>query len=174
MTARPSAIFSFALPKEFLEETTITGPTSRHLQRDRTTIQKASLAIGAVFLLVGVLGFIPGITTNYGALQLAGHESKAMLLDVFQVSVLHNLVHLLYGVAGIVLAKTVSGARTYLIVGGVIYLLLWLYGLLSSGSAANFVPLNGADNWLHLGLGLGMTALALLLTTRTTRADKAH
>ncbi|WP_026534491.1 DUF4383 domain-containing protein [Arthrobacter sp. H14] len=150
--------------------------TSRHLQSNRTAVQKASLAVGAVFVLVGVLGFIPGITTDYGTLQFAGHESEAMLLGIFQVSVLHNIVHLLYGVGGIVLAKTVSAARTYLMLGGVTYLLLSLYGfLIGGGSAANFVPVNVADNWLHLGLGLGMAALALTLTPRTTkRADKAH
>ncbi|GAB3528333.1 DUF4383 domain-containing protein [Arthrobacter monumenti] len=132
------------------------------MQSDRTAVQKASLAAGAVFVLVGVLGFIPGITTNYAALQFAGHGSEAMLLGLFQVSVLHNIVHLLYGAAGIALAKTASSARTYLTAGGVIYLLLWLYGVLTdSGSTANFVRLNVADNWLHLGLGLGMAALGL-------------
>jgi hypothetical protein len=45
-----------------------------------------------------------------------------------------------------------------------VYLVLWVYGLLiESDSAANFVPLNTADNWLHLALGVGMVALALLL-----------
>ncbi|WP_435793579.1 DUF4383 domain-containing protein [Nonomuraea glycinis] len=62
------------------------------------------------------------------------------------------------------------GARNYLIGGGVIYLFLWLYGMLiDHDSAANFVPLNGADNWLHLLLGIGMPALGFLLTRgRTT------
>ncbi|HLU43103.1 MAG TPA: DUF4383 domain-containing protein, partial [Microthrixaceae bacterium] len=46
--------------------------------------------VGVVFLLVGVLGFIPGITTNYDAMEFAGHESGAELFGVFQVSILHN------------------------------------------------------------------------------------
>ena len=66
----------------------------------RTNIQKAALAVGVVFLLVGVLGFIPGITSNYDTLQFAGPESEAQLLGLFQVSILHNIVHLLFGVAG--------------------------------------------------------------------------
>ena len=136
----------------------------------RTLVQKAALAVAIVFLLVGVLGFIPGITTDYGTMQFAGHESEAKLLGLFQVSILHNIVHLLFGAAGLAMARTVSGARNYLIGGGAIYLVLWLYGLvIDHDSAANFVPLNGADNWLHLLLGVGMIALGLLTTRRTAR-----
>lgn len=133
----------------------------------RTAVQKAAAAVGLVFLLVGVLGFIPGITTNYSTLMLAGHESEARLLGLFQVSILHNLVHLLFGVAGLVLARTISGARNYLIGGGVIYLVLFLYGLVvGQESNANFVPLNTADDILHLVLGAGMIGLGLVLTRR--------
>ena len=131
----------------------------------RTSVQKAALAVGAVFLLVGILGFIPGITTNYDQLAGAGHESEALLLGIFQVSILHNIVHLLFGTAGIALARSVAGARNYLIWGGAIYLVLWLYGMfIDHESTANFVPLNTADNWLHFILGIGMIALGLLLT----------
>jgi catechol 2,3-dioxygenase-like lactoylglutathione lyase family enzyme len=133
----------------------------------RTQVQMAALAVGAVFLLVGVLGFIPGITTNYDAMEFAGHESGAKLLGVFQVSILHNIVHLLFGVAGLLLARTISGARAYLIGGGAIYLVLWLYGMLiDHESSANFVPVNRADDWLHLLLGLGMIAAGLLAEPR--------
>jgi hypothetical protein len=133
----------------------------------RTAVQQAALAVGIVFLAVGVLGFIPGITSNYDSMAFASHHSEAKLLGVFQVSILHNIVHLLFGVAGIALAKTVSGARNYLIGGGVVYLVLFFYGLvISKDSAANFVPVNTADDYLHLVLGLGMVALGLLLTRR--------
>ncbi|WP_414944518.1 DUF4383 domain-containing protein [Amycolatopsis sp. cmx-11-32] len=129
----------------------------------RSPRQLFAMAVGAVFLLVGVLGFIPGVTTNYDQLTGAGHESGALLLGMFQVSILHNIVHLAFGIAGILLSRTVKGAKSFLIVGGVIYLVLWLYGLLiDHGSAANFVPLNSADNWLHLGLGLGMIVLGVV------------
>jgi hypothetical protein len=135
----------------------------------RTPVQLAALAVGAVFALVGVLGFIPGITTDYDTLAFAGHESEAKLLGVFQVSVLHNVVHLLFGLAGFVLARTVSGARGYLVGGGVVYLVLWLYGLfIDQESGANFVPLNTADNWLHLLLGAGMIAVGLAAPPRRT------
>nr|WP_194306479.1 DUF4383 domain-containing protein [Dietzia natronolimnaea] len=123
----------------------------------------AALAFAVVFLLVGIAGFIPGITTNYDTMQFAGHHSEAMLLGIFQVSVLHNIVHLLYGVGGVVLARTGRLARLYLLVGGVVYLALWIYGLaIGHDSAANFVPLNNADNWLHMVLGITMVAASFL------------
>lgn len=144
------------------------------VDRHKTTLQRAAQAVGAVFLLVGILGFIPGITTNYDSLGVAGHESGALLLGVFQVSVLHNIVHLLFGVAGLLMARTRTQAKTYLLYGGVIYLVLWVYGLVvGHDSPANFVPLNSADNWLHLVLGLGMIALALLLSRDTARSAPA-
>ena len=138
----------------------------------RTAVQKAALAVGVVFLLVGVLGFVPGITSDYDTLGAAGHQSEAMLLGIFQVSVLHNIVHLLFGIGGILMARRRDTARTFLVGGGIVYLVLWVYGLLiDHDSSANFVPLNNADNWLHLLLGLGMIALGLLTTRRAT-ADR--
>jgi hypothetical protein len=138
--------------------------------RTRALVQTAALVVAAVFVLVGVLGFIPGITTDYSSMTFAGHHSEAKLLGVFQVSILHNVVHLLFGAAGFALARTVGGARAYLIGGGAIYLVLWLFGLLvGQDTAVNFVPLNAADDWLHLSLGLGMIALGFFTSPRTAR-----
>jgi hypothetical protein len=129
----------------------------------QTPRQLLTRIVGVVFLLVGVLGFIPGVTTNYAMLAGAGHHSGALLLGIFNVSILHNIVHLAFGVAGIAMARTPGGAKAFLIGGGVIYLVLWLYGLvIDHNSAANFVPVNTADNWLHLVLGVGMIALGLI------------
>ena len=137
-------------------------------------MQKAAAAVGIVFLLVGVLGFLPGITSNYDTLSFASHHSEAQLLGLFQVSILHNLVHLLFGVAGLALARTISGARNYLIGGGIIYLVLFLYGLLvSQDSAANFVPVNTADDILHLVLGIAMIGLGVALTRRNAAGARA-
>ena len=131
---------------------------------NRSPLQLAALAVGAVFLLVGILGFIPGITTNYGEMTFVGHDSEAKLLGLFQVNVVHNIVHLLFGVAGLALARTWESSRLFLVGGGAVYLVLWLYGLvIDLNSAANFVSLNTADNWLHLFLGVGMVALGLVL-----------
>ena len=134
---------------------------------DRTPVQMIAVAVGAVFLLVGILGFIPGITTHYGDLKFAGHSSNAKLLGLFQVSILHNVVHLLFGMAGLVLARTWSGARTYLVGSGVIYLSLWILGLVNG---ANWIPANNADDWLHFGLGVGLLALGVLSTRNSSTA----
>ncbi|MCW2604474.1 MAG: hypothetical protein JWN61_2609 [Pseudonocardiales bacterium] len=131
-------------------------------------IQRAALIVGATFLLVGVLGFIPGITTDYDTMTFAGHESMAKLLGIFMVSVLHNIVHILFGLAGLAMMRTAANARRYLIGGGVIYLVLWIYGLvIDQDSSANFVPVNNPDNWLHFVLGVGMIGLGVILSRRT-------
>lgn len=138
----------------------------------RPLIQTAALLVGLTFLLVGIAGFIPGLTTNlYDGLDFAGHDGDAELLGVFQVSVLHNLVHILFGVAGLSLARTADESRLFLVGGGAIYLLLWIYGLvIERDSGANFVPLNDADNWLHFALGVGMLTLGVALSRGATRA----
>jgi hypothetical protein len=148
--------------------------TSRRTGARRDPVQLAAVVVSAVFLLVGILGFIPGVTSNYDQLGGFGHGSGALLLGVFQVSVLHNLVHAAFGVVGLVLARTRAGARNFLIWGGVVYAVLWLYGLLiNQDSAANFVPVNTADNWLHLVLAVAMIALGVLLGRPAARRATA-
>jgi Domain of unknown function (DUF4383) len=142
--------------------------------RDRSPLQSAAMVVGLVFLLTGVLGFIPGITSNYDQLEFAGHNSDAQLLGIFDTSILHNIVHLLFGVAGLALARTYEGARNYLIGGGVIYLALFLYGAIwgADEGSANWIPVNWADNVLHLALGAGMIVLGLLLATDVVRRGR--
>jgi hypothetical protein len=141
--------------------TTTTAPRAT----DRDLLRTAGMLVAATFVLVGILGFIPGITSNFDDMSFAGHESGAELLGIFAVSVLHNIVHLLFGVVGLALSRTRDGARTFLIGGGVVYLVLWLYGLLiDKTSDANFVPLNDADDWLHLVLGVAMIGLGVALS----------
>ena len=133
----------------------------------RTPVQLAALVVGATFLLVGILGFVPGLTTHYGDLSFAGHTSEAKLLGLFQVSVLHNLVHVAFGVLGLALSRTAAGSRSFLTIGGGIYLVLTAYGLLvGQNSALNFVPVNTADDLLHLLLGVTMLALGTVLGSR--------
>jgi len=128
---------------------------------ERSPVQSLTLIFGIVFLAVGILGFIPGLTTHYGDMSFAGDDSASELLGVFQVSILHNIVHLLFGVAGLSLAKTWEGSRNFLIGGGVIYLLLWLLGL---ANGADWIPANNADDWLHLALGVTMIGGGILTT----------
>jgi len=132
--------------------------------RTTSPLQKVAGAVGAVFLLIGVLGFVPGITSRLGDLSFAGHESNAELLGLFQVSVLHNVVHLLFGV-GLIAAKRFDHSKLFLIGGGITYLALTAFGfVIDLGSKVNFVPVNTADNFLHLGLGVAMVGLGVALS----------
>ena len=128
-------------------------------------VQIVAGAVGAVFLLVGVLGFVPGVTSRFSELSFASHHSNAELLGLFQVSVLHNVVHLLFGVAGLLVFRDALRSGQYLIYGGATYLALTAYGfLIDLDSSINFVPVNTADNFLHLALGVAMTGLGVALS----------
>ena len=135
---------------------------------DRSQAQQVTMLLGLVFILVGILGFIPGITTHYGDMSFAGDDSGSKLLGIFQVSILHNLVHILFGIAGLALARTVDGAKQFLLGGGVVYLALWILGIVGG---ADWIPTNSADNWLHLVLGVAMLGLGVVtsrgMVTRT-------
>lgn len=132
-------------------------------------VQVAAGLVAATFILVGIAGFIPGITTNADDLAWAGPDHDGPmpeLLGIFHVSVLHNLVHLAFGV-GLLMARTPRGAQTFLIGGGLIYAAVLVYGVaIDRTSDANFIPVDNADNWLHAGLAVAMIGLGLLLTPR--------
>jgi hypothetical protein len=122
-------------------------------QGDTTLAQNLALLFGATFLVAGIAGFIPGITTNlYDGLEFAGSDGDAELLGLFKVSVLHNIVHGLFGL-GIVAAKRRASALQYLLAAGLIYAVLFVLGLLGGG---DWVPINDADDWLHLVLVTGL------------------
>ncbi|HEY1095137.1 MAG TPA: DUF4383 domain-containing protein [Glycomyces sp.] len=145
--------------------------STAHATARRSPVQTVTVVIALVFTLVGVLGFVPAITSGFDSMTFAGHHSDARLLGVFEVSVLHNVVHLLFGIVGFLMARTAGAAITYLVTGGAIYFVLFLYGLLIDlDSAANFVPVNDADNWLHLALAVGMLALGAVFGRQARRA----
>ena len=120
--------------------------------KERSMLQNAALLVGIVFLLVGILGFIPGITEDAPG-DFAGEDSEGSLFGVFQTSILHNLVHLLFGIAGLALARTWEGASNFLLWGGIAYLGLFVLGLLG---VMDWLPADDTDDWLHLGLGVLM------------------
>ena len=108
-----------------------------------------ALAFGAVFVVVGLAGFLvsgghPAVGTSGGA-----------LLGLFQVNVLHNVVHLAIGVAMIGAAlRGDRAARTANRMFGVLYLVLFVAGLFLVKTGLNLVALNVSDNVLHLVLGV--------------------
>ncbi|MFL5954056.1 MAG: DUF4383 domain-containing protein [Gaiellaceae bacterium] len=136
-----------------------------------TSMQRIAALAGVAFLLFGIVGFVPGITIHYGDLRLAGRGSGALLLGVFQVSVLHNLLHVAFGIAGLVLAKTARGARAYLVGGGAACILLSIAGVLG---AAGWLPANAADDWLHLVVGAGLAGLGLVAGRAPARAAASN
>lgn len=141
------------------------GPDVPHEQG--RPIQWAALIVAVLFLAAGILGFIPGATSNFMSMRFAGHHSTALLLGLFQVSILHNIVHLLFGIVGALVRRSPVGSFHYLLWGGIVYAALWLYGLfINAESGANFVPLNTPDNWLHFGLAIVMIGSALVLNRR--------
>jgi hypothetical protein len=135
----------------------MTATTPRYM-----AVQGAALIVACVFLVVGLLGFLPGVTSDYGQLGWAG-RSGAKLFGMFSVSGLHNVVHLAFGIAGLVLIRSYATARAYLIGGGLAYLGLWVGGMLIDHIRANVGPAGGADHWLHFGLGVAMVILGLTL-----------
>ncbi|KUH40246.1 MULTISPECIES: DUF4383 domain-containing protein [Streptomyces] len=144
--------------------------TSAHrgASSSRTPVRLAALWVGVVFLLIGGLGFVPGVTSGYDTLAFADHESDARLLGLLHVSILHNVVHLVFGAVALVTARTPGNARPFLLVGGLVYLALSVYGvIIDLDSESGVVPVNTPDTWLHFAFGATMVALGLLLPRPT-------
>lgn len=138
------------------ERTRAPGVSREPRTGERSPAQLLAALFGLVFLLVGIAGFVPGLTSDVGDLAFAGTGSHAELLGLFQVSVLHNIVHLLFAV-GLLAAARPAWARLYLLGGGAVYLLVAGFGLIvDESSDANFLPLNMADTWLHVGLSVAL------------------
>ena len=123
---------------------------------NRGTHQKLALAIGAVYLLIGILGFF---VTGFDG--FAEHNDQESLLG-FHVNPLHNVVHLLVGALGVTMWKRSDSARTFGWLLFVLYGLTFIYGLVAAGNEdINFLNINGADNALHLLSALAGLAIAL-------------
>lgn len=101
-------------------------------------VQKLAWIFAVVFILIGILGFIPGIT------------SEGMLLGVFMVDTMHNIVHLLSGVvAALTAGASAKASRTYFQVFGIVYAVVTIWGFFMS-PVLGFLHVNGSDNILHL------------------------
>ncbi|RBY92405.1 DUF4383 domain-containing protein [Blastococcus sp. TBT05-19] len=124
--------------------------------RGKTVPEILGLAFGAIYLLVGIVGFF--IT---GFDDFFAHDSGDMLL-FFEINGMHNVVHILIGIAGLALSQTLAGARTYGWLLAVGYGAAFVYGLLAIGKEWDFLSINGADNVLHIATALVGLVIALL------------
>ena len=131
----------------------------------RTWPQLLALAFGAIYLLVGIVGFF---VTGFG--DFFAHDTNRTLLG-FEINGMHNVVHIVIGVAGLLLARTLAGARTYGWLLAVGYGAAFVYGLIAIGKDWDFLNLNWADNVLHLVTALVGLVIALgkVRTVRTER-----
>jgi hypothetical protein len=123
--------------------------------RGMTWPQLASMVIGAVYALIGVIGFFVTGFENF-----FGHTGESLL--GFEINGMHNVVHILIGVAGLVLSRTLAGARTYGWLLAVGYGAAFIYGLLAINKEWDFLSINAADNVLHILTALVGLVIALL------------
>ena len=121
----------------------------------RTLNQTLALAFGAVYALVGVLGFVVSSDVDF-----AGKQGASLL--GFDVNGLHSVVHLLIGVALIAASRTHAVARATNVTIGAVYLLLAALGPVINDTAADIIGLNGADHFLHAASGVLLVAVALV------------
>ena len=122
-------------------------------------IKTAAVLFGIVFILIGILGFVPGVTDNH------------MLLGIFHVNPAHNVVHLLSGAAALFAGMTSFGAaRIYFRVFGVIYGLVAVMGFfVGDGMLLGLISNNVADTWLHVVIA----AVSLFLGFMPASAEPA-
>jgi len=139
----------------------------------RSVGQLLAAIFGLTFLLAGVGGFIPGVTQDYDGLSLYGTDSTAELLGLFRISVVHNIVHLLFGV-GLLAAARASWSKVYLLGGAVAYGAVLAYGLVvDQESDANLLPINDEDNLLHIGLTAGLLVAGLVAVALHRRGSRS-
>lgn len=111
-------------------------------------VRRVARVFGIVFLLLGFLGLI-----SPGGMAMGADPAPAMVLGMFGVNLLHNIVHLLFGVWGLVASRSFAGAKMYAQVGGVIYLVLAICGYFIP-TTFGMIPIGGNIMWLHALLGL--------------------
>lgn len=133
--------------------------------------------LGITFLIVGILGFVPGVTSMHHddpnlRVTNPGH---GYLLGLFHVNLLHNIVHIVFGIAGIAAGGTVLAARNYARFVAVAYALLAVLGLIPAANTWNtwgLVPLHGNDVWLHLLIAAAAAYFGFAVRTRDTDLDR--
>jgi hypothetical protein len=137
---------------------------------ERSPAQVYTLAIGLTLVVIGIAGFfyIASFTNGEGA-------ERDAVLGLFDVNGWHNVLHIVSGAIGLVLADSYAGARGYALGLGVVYLLLAVLGFIAGdgGEIFNLIPVSTEDNFLHLLIGVAGPAAALA-TPATERHPAAR
>lgn len=142
--------------------------------QDARPVRRVAVAVAVLLLVIGVLGFVPGVTSDLDQLKFAGQRSDAQLFGVFAVSALINVLHLSLGVIGLFSARTNNGASLFLVVGGIALGVLVVYGgLVGEDSSLNVLSFNVASTRMHLALGLLMIVLGVALSPRARKPSDA-
>jgi hypothetical protein len=130
-------------------------------------VQRIALVFGIVFLLVGILGLL-----SAGGMDMGADPPPGMLLGLFPVNVLHNIVHLLFGVWGLVASRSFGGAKSYATIAGVIYIVLALLGFFAP-TTFGLIPIGGNDIWLHAVLGVVLAGVGFTAKAGTAAPSTA-
>lgn len=132
-----------------------------------TTIQKLAAVFGVVFIVVAIVGFVTPGGMN---MQPSDPASAARALGIFPVNLLHNVVHLVFGIWGLAASRSWDGSKHFFVWAGVIYAILTVLAFVSP-NGFGFVPLGGPDIGLHCLLAIVMLAIGLTakpVTSATT------
>jgi hypothetical protein len=124
-----------------------------------------ALAVGVVLVAAGVIGFF------YESAFSSDESVRSAVLGILDVNGWHNVVHIATGALGILAARTLAGARTYCLLFAIVYTVVCIWGFaIGEGSILSIVPVNTADNVLHLLLAAGgFAAYAASSPTRERR-----
>ncbi len=116
-----------------------------------------ALIFGVAFLLIGISGFIPGLTTapHPGHPPLAVEQNYGQALGLFPVNILHNIVHILFGIWGLLSYKSLGASKGYAKGVAISYGVLTIAGFIPNlDTMFGLVPLFGNDIWLHALLAI--------------------
>ncbi|MFU8814679.1 MAG: DUF4383 domain-containing protein [Pseudomonadales bacterium] len=119
------------------------------------SIRYFALVYGIVFIVIGLAGFVPAFLAPYGPQHpdLAIETGAGLLFGLFPVNILHNLVHMAFGIWGVSVWRSPLRSRGYARAVAIIYGLFVVLGLIPVlRTFFGLVPLHGHDIWLHLVL----------------------
>jgi hypothetical protein len=126
---------------------------------ERTPAQWYCLIFGATLLLVGIVGFFADAGFDVGS-DIDGDK----LLGIFEVSGIHNLIHIASGALLLATAPKRATARAAALGFGVVYLLVTIIGFIQGDNVLGIIPVNSADNFLHVAISLLAIVSALVST----------